>query len=136
MIYFIFCISNNIDGVLFLALDLTIFLDFKDVGYFLSFICWGRDAVGSLHRLRNDGMGKIKDATSNGLIQPLGWLDKVRLCTAFFFFSLQYPLRDIIVHSNFEKCFFNICEKLNESFPQTLSSLITTNDWLESYQAV
>lgn len=61
-----------IGSVLSLALDLTVFLDFKAVGYFLSFLCWGRDRVGSLHRLRNYGIGKIKDATSNGPIQPLG----------------------------------------------------------------
>lgn len=50
----------------------TIFLDVKAVGYSLSFVRQGRDPVGSLYRLRNHGVGKIKDATSNGLIQPLG----------------------------------------------------------------
>lgn len=39
---------------------------------FLSFISRGCDLIGSLNSLWNHGMGKVKNATVNGLIQPLG----------------------------------------------------------------
>lgn len=52
--------------------QLTVFLDVEDVRYCLSFVCRGGDHVASLRCLGSHVVGKIKDATGNALIQPLG----------------------------------------------------------------
>lgn len=64
-----------------MQLQQTVFLDVKVVGYLLSFVRRGDDHVASLYRLRNHGVGQIKDAADNGLIQPLGnaiWIGILR----------------------------------------------------------
>lgn len=50
----------------------TVFFDVKAVRYLLSALEPGSDHVASLRCLRTHGVGEIKDAANNRLVQPLG----------------------------------------------------------------